>query len=126
MNNTARLVVDTAAVGGRVAADGAVGHRQRGAVADAATRVALHGAVGDRQGGVVADADAVVADDATVTKFEPSSVNDGTAIALGNCETGDSDVRGEIFKHARTGNAVARRRTRSDRQISSTGANDAH
>ena len=44
---------------------------------------------------------------------------EGGSNTVGDGETGDSDVRGEIFKHAVSGVAV-------DSQISGTGASDGH
>ena len=63
-----------------------------------------------------------MADDA-VAQCQSSVIKDATPVAasstVGDGETGDGDVRCEIFKHAGSGIAV-------DRQISSAGSIDGH
>ena len=123
-----------------VATDNAVYHRQLGiAAVDAASRAAstvtINRAAGYCQcrSGIVKDAAALLVlvgggggvAHGDVAECKPSVVKDPTpsivvsSKAVGDGETGDGDVRGEIFKHAGTGVAV-------DRQISGTGAVDGH
>src|SRR4029077_2247742 len=70
-------------------------------------------------------APSIVAEDASAGECEPSVIKDAAPsvfvgrMAVGYGETGDGDVRGEIFEHPGSGVAV-------DRQISSTGAVNGH